>query len=167
MKIKLTALLLITIFLVGCSKKSEEEYLSAAEKLMNESKYTEAIAEYEKYINDYPEGKNTSKAYFEIAKIYQAKLVNDISSDASFQKSIEYYQKVVDNFSSSLEAPLSLFMIGFIQANELKKYDLATATYNLFIKKYPEHQLVESAREELNNMGLSPDEILKRKVVQE
>lgn len=167
MKIKLVTLLLTAVILAGCSSKSEDEYLASAEKFMQENKYAEAIAEYEKLASEYPEGKSAPKAFFEIAKIYQAKLVADITSDASFQKSIEYYQKVTDQFPASDEAPLSLFMIGFIQANEMQKFDLATATYNLFVSKYPQHQLAESAREELNNMGLSPDEILKRKVAQE
>ncbi len=167
MKIKLVTILFCSLIIAGCSKKSEEEYLSSAEKFMKENKFSEAILEYEALATEYPEGNNAAKSLFEIAKIYQAKLPNDISAEASFQKSIEYYQKVVDKYSASEEAPLSLFMIGFIQANELKNFDLATATYNLFVSKFPAHQLVESAREELNNMGLTPDEILKRKVAQE
>jgi len=31
------------------------------------------------------------------------------------------------------------------------------------LQKYPNHELANSAREELNNLGLTPDEILKRK----
>jgi hypothetical protein len=31
------------------------------------------------------------------------------------------------------------------------------------LQKYPNHELAGSAREELNNLGLSPEEILKRK----
>ena len=34
--------------------------------------------------------------------------------------------------------------------------------YNLFLEKYPSHPLAVSAKEELNNMGLTPEEILKQ-----
>ena len=53
-------------------------------------------------------------------------------------------------------------MAGYILANDLQKYDDATKSYKLFIEKYPGHPLASSAKQELDNMGLSPEEILKR-----
>jgi hypothetical protein len=32
----------------------------------------------------------------------------------------------------------------------------------LFIEKYPDHELAASAKEELENMGLTPEEILQK-----
>jgi len=54
-------------------------------------------------------------------------------------------------------------MSAFILANELQKLDLAKESYNLFLQKYPSHELANSAREELNNLGIPAEEILKKK----
>jgi len=54
-------------------------------------------------------------------------------------------------------------MAAYIKANELKKYQEATDLYTLFLKKYPKHELAASAAQELEIMGMSPDEILKQK----
>jgi hypothetical protein len=42
------------------------------------------------------------------------------------------------------------------------KFDEATKSYKLFLEKYPNDPLAVSAKEELDNMGIPPEEILKR-----
>jgi len=59
---------------------------------------------------------------------------------------------------------MGLFMAGFVLANELNMYNEATETYNYFIEKFPEHELAASAKEELDNMGLTPEEILRKNI---
>ena len=54
-------------------------------------------------------------------------------------------------------------MAGFVEANNLYNFSEATKTYQLFLDKYPTHQLALSAKEELNNMGRSPEDILSGK----
>jgi hypothetical protein len=58
-------------------------------------------------------------------------------------------------------------MAGFVEANELQNYEAATETYNLFLKTFPDHELATSAKEELDNMGLTPEEILKKNIARE
>jgi hypothetical protein len=58
-------------------------------------------------------------------------------------------------------------MSGFVLANELNDYEQATETYNLFLDKFPNHDLATSAKEEVENMGLSPEEILKKNLAKE
>jgi len=77
-------------------------------------------------------------------------------------KSIESFKKIFEKYPQNKYAPVSLFMSGFVQANELQNYDEATKAYNLFLQKYPDHELAKSAKEELDNMGLSPEDILKK-----
>ena len=59
------------------------------------------------------------------------------------------------------EAPKALFMIGFIQANELFQYAEAKRTFNSFIETYPKHELAYSAEMELQNIGKSPEEVFR------
>ena len=58
-------------------------------------------------------------------------------------------------------------MCGYIQANELKDFDAATKTYKLFIEKFPDSEFAVSAKAELDNMGLAPEEILKKNLARD
>jgi hypothetical protein len=58
-------------------------------------------------------------------------------------------------------------MSAFISANDLKKYKEATALYKQFLQEYPDNELTSSAQAELDNMGLSPEEILKNNIAKE
>jgi hypothetical protein len=51
-----------------------------------------------------------------------------------------------------------------LDANELQKYDEAEKLYEKFLEKFPQSELAPSAKEEIQNIGIPPEEILKRKV---
>jgi hypothetical protein len=58
-------------------------------------------------------------------------------------------------------------MAGFINANELQNYDEATRLYKQFLQEYPNDELASSAQAELDNMGLTPEEILMKNMAKE
>lgn len=153
-------LLIVLFVFTGCGKNNSELWSEAVE-LQKNNKIEEALRVYQELVDDFPESYEAPKAMFEIAKIYHSKGMK--GSDQTFlKKAVEYYKNVVDKYPSSQEAPKSLFMIGFIQSNDLGNFEAAKETYTLFIQKYPTHEMKESAQKEIDNMGLSPEEILKR-----
>ncbi|MEI7812904.1 MAG: tetratricopeptide repeat protein [Ignavibacteria bacterium] len=161
------SLLIIFMFvLAGCSGKSEQQLWNAAQKAQKEERLKEAADIFEKLADDYPQSINASKALFESAKIYHAGVVKNISQDESLNKGISIYKKIYNQYPKSEEAPKSLFMVGFIESNDLRRYDSATVAYKLFIEKYPDNEMVPSAKSELDNMGLSPQEIVKKNLVE-
>lgn len=159
----LVLLFIAMIVFAGCSKKSGEEYLKAAEDNLKNNKIQEAVSEFEGFVKEYPESEKVPDVLSKLASIYQNKMLKNIDEHASLEKAVGYYKKVFDEHPNSSLAPASLFMSGFILANELKNYKQAEVIYNLFLQKFPSHELAASAREELNNLGLSPEEILKNK----
>ncbi|MGE5431270.1 MAG: tetratricopeptide repeat protein [Syntrophomonadaceae bacterium] len=150
------------ILLTGCSKKSEQELFNAGQKNVQDGKYTEAIDSYETLVKDYPESPRAPKVLFEIGKLYQGKAVKNISETESIKKAVEFYNRIFKEYPKSAEAPSALFMTGFLQANELRDYNAATASLKQFLASYPNHEMASSAQAELDNMGLTPDEILKK-----
>jgi len=58
-------------------------------------------------------------------------------------------------------------MAGFIYANELQNYKEAEILYKQFLNEYPDNELAPSARAELENLGLSPEEILEKNLAKE
>jgi tetratricopeptide (TPR) repeat protein len=78
------------------------------------------------------------------------------------QKAIELYQKVVDRHPQHKKAPTALFMIGFVQENDLNQLDQAKATYESFLAKYPnDPDFTDDAQNALKLLGKSPEEIIR------
>jgi len=160
-----TFFILITSFLIifGCSTKTDKEYLKTAENDVKGNNISKAIESYQTLVNEYPDSKLAPEALYEMAALYQNNMIKNLNKKESLQKSVEIYRSVYDKYPKSKKAPMALFMSGFILANELNNYDEASKTYNLFLKKFPNHELSTSAKEELKHLGLSPEEILKEK----
>ena len=157
-------LLSCTLLFVGCTKKDEKYYQNAAKECLQKQDVRGAVASYEKLAEEFPESPAASEALYDIGRIYQNKLDKNVEPDASLRKAIEYFQKIIEKYPHSKEAPTALFMTGFIQANELKNYDEARKSYNQFLKNYPQHEMATAAQQELDFMGVSPDEIIRQKI---
>lgn len=162
---KLTLLILIIIAVVSCSKMNDLDYLNRAESEVKDKKINEAVADLQTLLKEFPDSKLVPKTLIQLASIYQGQLVKGLTMRESFDKSQKYFKEVYDKYPNSEEAPSALFMSSFILANHLHRFNEATAGYKLFIEKYPNNPLVVSAKDELDNMGLSPEEILKKKEV--
>lgn len=151
------------LILIGCSNKSDKEYMKLADRNVNQNNISEAVKAYQTLAEEYPESDLAPEALYQLASLYQNNIVKGISKEQSLKKSVEIYDNIYKNYPKSMKAPMSLFMKGYILANELKDYDKASQAYNLFIEKYPHHELTISAKEELDHLGLTPDEILNEK----
>jgi len=156
---------LLSLLLFACSsEKSPDELMKEAETFTNNKKIPESVTAYETLIKDFPDDSLAPEATFRLATIYQNELVKNISEKESLQKAVELFKGIHERYPTSDKAPMGLFMAGFILANDLKDFKAATEVYNQFLEKYPDNELATSTKEELDNMGLSPEEILQRKV---
>lgn len=152
--------LIFAALINGCGKNNAELWTEAVE-LQKNNKTEEALKVYQELVDEFPDSYEAPKAMFEIAKINHSKGMKS-SDHAALNKAMENYKKVYENYPSSEEAPKALFMVGFIQSNDLGNFDAARETYKIFIEKYPKHEMSQSAQKEIDNMGLSPEEILRR-----
>ncbi len=155
---------LIFLVLVSCSGKNEKELMNEGNKFIKEKKYSEAAAVFKKIINEFPESGQTAAAMFELAKLYQGKVLKDIDEKESLKEAVKYYKQIFEKFPKAKEASSALFMAGFIEANELKDLEAAKKTYNLYLENFPDGELADDAKIELANLGKSPEEILMEKL---
>ncbi len=157
-------IIILGLIFTFCSSKNPGELYNSAMKNINEKKYTEAVSELKKIVNENAKSKLEAKAIYKLAKLYHGHAIKSISQNKSLQEAVKYYKllyKKYPNFEGSAGA---LFMAGFIQANELQNYKAAKETYNQFIKSYPKSELITSAKEEIKNLGVPPADILKNKI---
>jgi TolA-binding protein len=152
-----------SLLFISCSKPTDQDYMKKASESIKENKVSDAVQDYQSLLKEYPNSKLAPQALRELAMLYQNKMVKDVSETESLTKAAELYKSVFDKYPDSDIAPPSLFMSGFIEANDLRHYDKATAIYKTFLEKYPKHQLAASATEELKYMGLTPEQILQKK----
>lgn len=155
--------LFILIF-TGCTKKTDNYYINEAAKALSDNNYKAAISAYDDLVNDYPTSPKAPFALFQTATFYQNKQVKEenLTDVQSFEKAVQRFKSLYDKYPNDKLASRALFMAGFIQANDLKQYPEARVTLNLFLQKYPNDELAFSVKEELNNMGLTPDEVIQR-----
>jgi TolA-binding protein len=157
-------LLALTVLLFGCGKKKQAvEYMKEAKAGIEQKKIPETVKAYETLLSEFPNDSLAPEALYQLATLYQNKMVPNLKENESMEKAVTLFKSVFDKYSDSKQASVSLFMAGFIQANDLKKYQEATATYNLFLQKYPKSDLAPAAAEEINNMGLTPEKIIAKK----
>ena len=160
---------LLTIFLIiGCStKKTDKELFDEAQQNLKQDKIPEAVMAFEEIVNDHSDSDLAPEALSQLAGLYQNKLIKSISEKENLEKAIELFKKLHADYPKSSFAPSGLFMAGFINANELQNYDEATRLYKQFLQEYPNDVLASSAQAELDNMGLTPEEILMKNMAKE
>ncbi len=90
--------------------------------------------------------------------LMQAAGVAKTSNDPN--KAIQLYYMVAEKLPPHAAQANALFMVGFIY-NELGDLTKAKATYEDFLRRYPNNQLAESARMEIKNLGKTPEQILE------
>lgn len=162
-----TLSLFLVLFASSCGNKSDKDYYKAGMENINDTSYSSAMENFQKLLKNYPESEMAAKASFEIGKLYHGKVIKNLSEKESLNKAIEYYKKTFNEYPESPPAPNALFMVAFIQANELNETESAKENYNEFLKNYPSNELAFSAQAELENLGVSPEEILKRRTAAE
>ncbi len=159
----LFSVLLFGIFLTGCSKKSDKDYMDMANKSLKQNNIVQAVDSYNKLIDEYPNSEKAPDAMFQLATLYQNNLVKNISGQESLEKAVKLFKTLNEKYPDSRLAPKALFMSGFVLANDIHDFNRATVVFRNFLQKYPNNELTASAREELNNMGMTPAEILEKK----
>lgn len=163
---KLVIILLALILLMSCGTEDDQDlYESAKENIENEE-YVSALADFRKLADDFPKSKYRAEVDFEIGKLYHGKIDKNLTEEQSFIQAISYYESVYLNFPDDLNSPNALFMTAFLYANEIGNLDIAREKYELFLEKYSDHEMVASAQAELDNLGISAEEILQKKIVQ-
>ena len=162
--VKIITLIIISLMLNFCSGKSDADMFEDASKLLTEKKYSEAVVVYEQILDEFPKGEKASLALFEMAKLYQGQVVKNLNPNESLLKSVSLYKKIFTDYPKSEKAESALFMASFILANDVKDYKAAKESYELYLETYPTGSLAKDAKIELENLGKTPEEILRDKL---
>ncbi|MEI6750231.1 MAG: tetratricopeptide repeat protein [Bacteroidales bacterium] len=76
-------------------------------------------------------------------------------------KAIQSLDQITQKYNTSRQAPQALFLLGFIYENMLGNIGKAGESYREFLTRYPKHDLADDAQASLNNLGKTPEELLR------
>ena len=78
----------------------------------------------------------------------------------TFPKTLTIYDWMIKDYPNFEKTPTVVFLKGFLLDNELKNLDLAKKSYEMFIDRYPNHELASHVKFLIENLGKSDEEIL-------
>lgn len=163
---KIFALLLLsTLFIIGCGQNSDKDYFEAAQNEKAAEEYAASLANFQKIVDEFPKSEHYQFALLQTGELNHGYVNKEISREESLTKAIKAYKLYQKKYPNDEKAPQTLFMVGFIQANELGQFEKANATYTKFVERYPDSEMIESAKSEIENLGLNPDEILQKQAI--
>lgn len=77
----------------------------------------------------------------------------DAYAKENYTQAVENFKNLVNHYPEGKRSAETLFMLGFINANDIKNLPEAEKYYKEFIAKYPQHELADDAQYELNTLG--------------
>jgi outer membrane protein assembly factor BamD (BamD/ComL family) len=157
-------LLIITSIIYSCQTEPrsdleaqindvEKQLFETKNGVINKKEAANIIHLYTKYVNDYPEDEKSPQYLFKAADVS----INSFHSDAT----IELFDRIITEYPHFEKTPQALFLKAFTYENYLMNLDSARVSYLLFLDKYPNHNFANDAQVSLNNLGKSPEEIIK------
>ena len=92
---------------------------------------------------------------------YLFKAANIAMNNGDGNKALGLFDQYLQNYSDHPKAALSMFFKGFVYENVIHNLDKARETYLLFIEKYPSNEFIKDAKLALQNLGKTPEMIIR------
>lgn len=161
---RITLIAIIIAFVaVSCTNNKEKELkkIQELEKvvLSNETtpadmkKAKELVDAFVKFANENPKDTNAVTFLFKAANI-------SMNIDKAKQ-SVELFDKILKDYPSFDKASDCMFLKAFVLDDKLKNINEARKAYEAFINKYPSHEFTDDAKACLNNLGKTPEQLIK------
>ncbi len=78
------------------------------------------------------------------------------------QKALEIADVLIEKYPDFEMTPMAMFIKGFVYENMIGDLQKAEITYRQFIEKYPDNPMVGDVKSTLENLGLSPEELIRK-----
>ncbi|NTV82837.1 MAG: tetratricopeptide repeat protein [Bacteroidales bacterium] len=154
--------ILLTFTLIQCSPdpkakiQSLEEKMGAADFTLDDTgmkiadELIQAYLSYEEKHKDSPEAPDY---------LYKAA---DLSLNINKSKqSLDLYNRIIYQYPDYKKVPECLFLMGYIYENYFQELGKAKEIYESFLAKYPNHDFADDAKVSIENLGKSPEELIR------
>ena len=145
-------LFILLVCAAGCSSETDADLWQRVMSAKANQNWDSTRMVCQKILREYPSGKYAPWARFGLAESYR------FSNEP--RNALNNYKLFYTTYPDMKQAELSLFLVGFIYNNDLHMFDSSKYYYTLFLKKFPQSDLVPSVNVELGTLGKAPDQIL-------
>ena len=155
--------LLLSAILSGC-KPSREKSVTNIQS-METSLYSEPSVTYNKVRGDsllqMYEDFITRFPADTLAPVYLFRAANLKMTEGDGNRSLSLLDRFMKKFPDHPKTQVCLFFKAFVYENLLRNLALAKETYLLYIEKYPNGDFVKDAQMSVQNLGKTPDQMIK------
>ena len=145
--------MLVGLLAMSCGgAKTADELWQSAQDNADNRQYALAIKALNRLIDKFPDSPLKPRAQFQIADLY-------LNGTGEMERAVEAFAVTAEQFPDMEFGLKSLFMMGFVQSNYLQDYENARVSYEKFLERYPNDELIASVKFELENLGKEVDEI--------
>lgn len=130
-----------------------EEKLFGTTEHYDEGAAHAIVKRYAEFVQNFPDDPKSPEYLFRAGEV-----------SSSLKRSIEsvkYYQQLEKDYPDYEKLADALFLQGYVFENQLQDYDRARECYERFIKQYPNHHMVEQTKVILDQLGKTPEELIK------
>ena len=78
------------------------------------------------------------------------------------EKAIKIADVLIEKYPGFEMTPMAMFIKGFVYENMIGDLQNAELTYRQFVEKYPDNPMVDDVKSTLENLGLSPEELIRK-----
>lgn len=159
----LILIILSGAFLFSCTPR--EEKTKDRIKALEDSLFSSNVSMFDK-----TKAEELVKVYLDFAEKFPSdslapgflfKAGNLLMNLSDPKKAIDCFDKIITKYPGFEKSPQSLFLKAFIYENHLNDLVKAKDTYMEFIRKYPENEFADDAQVSIQNLGKSPEELIK------
>lgn len=132
---------------------SENKMFNNQETRITKEDAISLIGFYEKYADEFPEDS--------LAPVYLFR-ASDISMNLQQPvKTIDLFNKIMTKYPDYEKTPSVMFLKAFVYEDQLHDLSKAKKYYEEFLEKYPDSDFADDAKISLQNLGKSPEELIK------
>jgi len=141
--------------IVAAMTKAETELYGSDKNNLefDKTKAQRLVDTYNVFTGKFPKDAESANYLFKTAEV--------LRSLRKFNEAVGVYSRIGKDFPDFEKAPHSLFLEGFSYENDLNDLKKAEVRYQDFIEKYPKHELADDVQFSLDNLGKSPEDIIK------
>ena len=133
---------------------AEDELFASEDGFVDREKALALVDLYVAFADTYPQDSMASENLFKGAEF--------CLNLGEGQRSIDLYDRVILEYPDFRKVPECLFLKGYVFENYLGDLEQAKLIYTLFLEKYPDNEFADDAEISIQNLGKSPEELIKQ-----
>ena len=160
---RIFVLLSLALMLLSCGEKMSVEKINeleskvfAKDAVLSSENVIQLVDAYLLFAKQNPNDQQTPEFLFKALDVAVG-----INAEGP-QKAIDIADVLIEKYPDFEMTQMAMFVKGFVYENMIGDLQNAEMTYRQFIEKYPNSPIVEDVKATLENLGLTPEELIRK-----